>query len=147
LGACRDKAFDLVGRRPHFRRELQQKLLDRGYRSDEVEAALEDLVRLGVLDDLQHARDLSAGSMTRKGFGPRRVRFELRRRGVDDAIAETVVAEAFEDPGEELRRAGETARRKGAAGQSDADRLARHLDRKGYSKAVILRVLGDLESD
>ena len=147
MGDCRDKAFDLVGRRPHFRRELQQKLLDRGFQSAEVDGVLGDLERLGVLDDLQHARDLAAGSLTRKGFGPRRVRFELKRRGVDDATVESVVEEAFADPEEELRRARETATRRGVAGQRDADRLARHLDRKGYSKAVILRVLGDLEPE
>lgn len=144
MGDCKDKALDLVGRRPHFRRELQHKLLNRGYSPEKVGEALEDLARLGLLDDLQHARDLAAGSMTRKGFGPRRIRLELRRRGVEEAIAETVVAEVFEDPGEELRRALAAVGERETDRRSDADRLARKLDRKGYSKGVILRVLGDL---
>ena len=146
MGDCKDKALDLVGRRPHFRRELQRKLLDRGFSAREVDSALDDLVRLDLLDDLQHARDMAAGSMTRKGFGPRRMRFELQRRGVEEFTAESVVSEVFENPDEELRRALEAAEKKGARGRDDTDRLARQLDRKGYSTAVILRVLGDLES-
>jgi len=147
LGDCKDKALDLIGRRPHFRLELQRKLVGRGFQPEEVGAVLEDLARLGMLDDLEHARDLAAGSMERKGFGPRRIRIELQRRGVDEAIAETVVAQAFEDPEEEFRRARETAMRRGIGGRADSDRLARHLDRKGYSKDVILRVLQDMETD
>ena len=146
MGDCKDKALDLVGRRPHFRRELEQKLQRRGFPALEIEAVLEDLARLGWLDDLQHAQAMAAGSMTRKGLGPRRMRFELQRRGVEEATAETVVAQVFEDPGEELRRARETAARKGLGVQVEADRLARQLDRKGFSKSVILRVLDDLES-
>lgn len=146
MGDCKDKALDLVGRRPHFQRELQRKLLDRGFPTHEVDSALDDLVRLGLLDDFQHARDLAAGSMTRKGFGPRRMRFELQRRGVEESTAESVVSEIFQDPEEESRRALETAEKMGQRGPDSKDRLARQLDRKGYSKSVILRVLSGLGS-
>ena len=141
MGACRDKALDLVGRRPHFRGELQQKLLSRGFSADEVEESLVDLERLGLLDDAQFARDLAKGSMARKGFGPRRIRFELQRKGVEEAIVDSVVAEAFSDPLEEERRAIEVVEKRSFDLSVEADRVARHLDRKGFSKAVILRVL------
>ena len=148
MGECRDKALELVGRRPHFHRELQQKLLSRGFPPEEVEEALQDLVRLGLLDDLEHAHGLATGSMSRKGFGPRRIRLELHRRGVEEEVVDTVVARVFADPEEELLRARAVAQRKGIGGQQiDRDRLARHLDRKGYSKAVIVRVLRELDTD
>jgi regulatory protein len=147
LGECRDKALELVGRRPHFHRELQQKLQSRGFPPDEVEEALQEMVRLGLLDDLEHAQALAAGSMSRKGFGPRRIRLELHRRGVEEDVVDTVLARVFEDPEEELLRARAVAERKGLGGQVDKDRLARHLDRKGYSKAVIVHVLRDLDID
>lgn len=147
MSGCRDKAFDLVGRRPHFRRELEHKLVDRGFPPAEIEAALADLTRLGLLDDPQHARDLAAGSLSRKGFGPRRIRHELRRRGVEEATAATVVEELFRDPEEELRRARILAQRRAPAGRVDRDRLARQLDRRGFSPAVILQVLADAGVD
>ena len=147
MGACRDKALDLVGRRPHFRSELQQKLLRRGYPAVEVEESLVDLERLGLLDDLEYARDLASGSMKRKGYGPRRIWFELHRKGVEEAIVDSVVAEAFAEPDEEERRALEVIRRKGFDLRAQSDRAARHLDRKGFSKAVILRVLEQSSTD
>lgn len=147
MGACRDKALELVGRRSHFRRELEQKLLSRGFAAAEVEESLVDLERLGLLDDLQFARDLASGSMARKGFGPRRVRFELHKKGVEEAIAETVVTEVFADPQEEERRAREVVAKRGFDLRAEPDRVARHLDRKGFSKAVILRILQHSDGD
>lgn len=144
---CRDKALDLVARRPHFRRELQRKLLDRGFGFEDVEIVLEELTGLGVLDDLENAEDLASGPMTRKGFGPRRMKSELQRRGVDETTADTAVARIFSDSEEELRRAREAAGRKAFTGQIDRGRLARHLDRKGFSKPVILRIVDELGSD
>ena len=145
MGDCQDKALDLVARRPHFRRELEEKLSRRGFPGDEIEATLVELARLGLIDDLAHARNLAAGPMTRKDFGPRRVRIELMRRGVDEGVADSVVAESFSDPGEEFRRAREATRKKGEARAMDSARLARHLDRKGYSKSVILRILEEFD--
>lgn len=147
MGDCHDKALELVARRPHFRRELEHKLSRRGFSGDEIESALEQLARLELIDDLAHARDLAAGPMARKDFGPRRVRVELMRRGVEEEVAEAVVSEGFSDPGEELRRAREAARRRGGATAMDSAKLARHLDRKGYSKSVILRILEETDPD
>ncbi len=147
MGGCKDKALELVGRRPHFRQELRQKLLDRGFSDQEVESALADLGRLGLLDDLRNARDMAAGSLSRKGFGPRRMRYELQRRGVEEGVAHTVVSEIFEEPDAELQRAREIVARGGSGPRSDRDRMARQLDRKGFSKSVILRVLEDMDSD
>ena len=145
MGDCHDKALELVARRPHFRRELEQKLVRRGFSSDEVESTLEELARVGLLDDLAHAREMAAGSMARKSFGPRRMRAELMRRGVEEAVIDTVLAEVFSDPEEELRRARNAAQRRREGAAADLSRVGRFLDRKGFSKSVILRVLDELE--
>ncbi len=147
MGECLDKALQLVARRPHFRRELEQKLSQRGFPAAEVESALAELERQGWLDDRAHANDLATGSMARKGFGPRRIRFELQRRGVDQELVEEVVGGIFEDPETELAHARQLARRMASGSSADVDRLARHLDRKGYSKGVILKILSEASGE
>ncbi|MGB6641572.1 MAG: RecX family transcriptional regulator, partial [Thermoanaerobaculia bacterium] len=78
---CYTKAQELLARRPHFRRELAVKLASRKFSPEEVETTLARLAEQGYLDDLEHAFDLARGPLQRKGFGPRRLRYELERRG------------------------------------------------------------------
>ncbi len=145
MGDCHDKALELVARRPHFRRELEQKLVRRGFSSDEVESTLVELARIGLLDDLAHAREMAGGSMARKSFGPRRMRAEFMRRGVEETVIDMVIADVFSDPEEEFRRARDAAHRRSEGGAADLSRVGRFLDRKGFSKSVILRVLEEFE--
>ena len=145
MGDCHDKALELVARRPHFRRELDQKLSRRGYSRDDIDTTLEELSQTGLIDDLAHARGLAVGPMARKDFGPRRIRAELIRRGVEEGVVEAVVSEIFSGSDEELRRAREAARKRSRASAMDDSKLGRHLDRKGYSKSVILRVLEEID--
>ena len=53
---CYEKAVQLLASRPHFRRELAGKLLQRGYPADEMEATLDRLTEQGYLDDSATAR-------------------------------------------------------------------------------------------
>lgn len=145
--SCLEKALGLLSRRPHFRGELTRKLRDRGFDPGEVDAVVSELERRGLIDDRRSAMELAGGSLRRKGYGPRRIRAELLRRGVEEGVAEAVAAEIFDAPGEELRRAREVVRRWRRATPGNGSRLARHLNRKGYSKRTIVEILGETEPD
>jgi regulatory protein len=108
-----------------------------------VEATLDRLREQGYLDDRRCALELASGQLQRKGFGPRRVRAELERRGAAEEAVEEAVAASF--PEGELTRARELTARWLASRSADPDKLARHLDRKGYSKQAILQVLDELQ--
>ena len=140
---CYDKAVDLLARRPHFQRELERKLSARGFGSDEIEAACERLTARGLLDDLEGARGLAAGAWRRRGYGPLKIRAELRRRGVADEVIDTIVREGADS---EVERAEEVARRWQSRSDRGRDALARHLTGKGYSGETIYEVLSRLDS-
>ena len=144
MSGCREKALELLGHRAHFRRELQQKLAQRGFAEDEIEATLGEMSQLGLIDDLSQARQFASGPLTRKSFGPGRMRVELLRRGVEEDVVEIVVQEVFEDPAAELERAREAAGKRLGSRSVDHAQLARYLDRKGFSKGVILSLLEEL---
>jgi regulatory protein len=77
-----------MARRDHFRRELEEKLRSRGFEESEIAAAVERLLDLDLLnDDRVAARfvEVRAGS---RGWGPRRLVAELRRRGLSAGAAE-----------------------------------------------------------
>ena len=132
----------MLERRPHFRAELARKLARAGCEAGEIEEALARLTRLGYLDDLPAARSFAAQLAERKGYGVKRIRAELARRGADEeAIAGALAAlPADGDLGRAREAAGRWRRRGGGAPAA----LARHLDRRGFDRRVIFAVLKEL---
>jgi regulatory protein len=83
-----DKALKLISRRDHFRVELMEKLRRKGFEDDDIQAAIERLDELRLLDDEALAERFVEFRSVDRGWGPRRLTLELRRRGVDGALAE-----------------------------------------------------------
>jgi SOS response regulatory protein OraA/RecX len=131
----------LLAVRPHFRRELGRKLATRGFPAEEIEAALDRLVGLRYLDDAKAAADFVAHRQGRNE-GRHRLQAELQRRGADPEA----IAQALADlPDDDLPQAREAARqwtaRRSAGGKNAAAALARHLERRGFTRRAIFAVL------
>ena len=138
-----DKAVQLLAARPHFRRELEAKLRQRGFPSEEIEAALGRLTDQGYLDDRAAARSFVEGRAA-KGEGRARLKAELAKRGApEEAIEEALSELTDEDDLSGAREAAEAWRRKGGTAPRDVRALARHLDRKGFSRRAIVAALAE----
>ncbi len=138
------KALQLLATRAHFRRELVNKLRQRGYPAEEIETALTRLTEQGYLDDRATARVFVEARQERASEGRTRLRSELLKRGAPDDAVDAALAELT--PDDDLpaaREAAESWRRKGGL---DPRALARHLERKGFSRRAIVSVLnGELD--
>jgi regulatory protein len=132
--SCYDRAVALLAGRSHFRRELEAKLVQRGYAEDEVTVALDRLAARGFLDDRRTAEQFVAERLARGPRGRARLVAELSRRGLDDDQARAVL----EDDSAAAREATAAWERRGG---KDAAALARHLARKGFSGRAIVAVL------
>jgi regulatory protein len=137
--SCYDKAAQLLGLRPHFRRELEGKLARRGYPPEEVTAALDRLGVQGYLNEAESARAFVAGRQSRGGEGRSRLRAELVKRGAAGEAIEAALADLT--PDDDLVAAREAAAKWARSGKSDPQALARHLQRKGFSPRAIVAVL------
>lgn len=85
------KAVELLARREHSRKELTAKLVARQYDEKCSPAQIEQLMeRLEEKGLLSNARFTEAYVASRKlrGFGPVRIRHELRQRGIEDSLVE-----------------------------------------------------------
>jgi len=103
---------------------------------------LADLTARGYLDDAAFAHHWIA-TRSARGYGPARLRAELRARGVAGSLVDAALAAQGDD---ELERARAVARRRLPALQRAdrtraAARLRDHLVRRGYSTAVVARVV------
>ena len=141
-----DKAVRLLAARPHFRRELAQKLAARGLPAGEVEAALDRLTSEGYLDDRAAAESLIRSRLSRGAEGRLRLAAELARRGAPSEIAAAALDSLL--PDDDLPAAREAARRFRRGSKSgDPAALARHLARKGFSRRAIVAILREEGQD
>jgi regulatory protein len=134
-------AVRLLATREHSRAELRRKLLARGGDATVVEGLLDDLARRRLQSDARYAEQYVAQRSAR-GYGPTRIRAELRERGVEDAVIADWLDERDAAWNERLTEV--LRKRFGSAGPADfrdRARRARYLEYRGFSAELIRRVL------
>lgn len=94
---CFDAALRFLTRRLHSRAELSQKLRRAEYPEALIAETLDDLTRLGYLDDARFAQTRALAAMQHKQIGQRRAKIELLKTGVRDEVASRAVAEVYAD--------------------------------------------------
>jgi regulatory protein len=134
-------ALKLLGIREHSRLELARKLSARGYAPDAIETVLARLAAQGALDEARLAETYIA-ERAGKGFGPLRIRAELREKGLTDAtIAHVLDTRDDEWPARleqaHTRRFGQTP----PTDQADYGRRGRFLEQRGFPTELIRRHL------
>ncbi len=97
-GLERQKALELLSRRPHSRRELKDKLLRRGVSEEDAEDCVQWLSDRGFLDDEEYAGAV-ARHYAAKGYGAGRLRSELQRRGIDRELAADTLSDLPDNAG------------------------------------------------
>ncbi len=126
-------AMDYLARREHSRRELRDKLLRRFDAPDGVEEVIETLARENLQSDTRFAESYLRQRAAR-GYGPLRIRQELRQRGVDEVDVEHAFRSERLD-WEEL--AGIALRRKFGSGPAadlhEKSRRSRFLQYRGFA--------------
>ena len=132
--SVKERALRLLAVRSRSRAELQQRLERAGFEPEEVEVAIADLERVGLVDDERFAQEL-AEHHRRRGDGRRVGLAALRVKGVDRSLAERVVEES--QPEDEAERAAEVASRRlprlrGLEPEVRRRRLFDFLLRRGY---------------
>jgi regulatory protein len=90
--AIYDRALRILGRREHFRRELESKLFLRSRNGGLIRQVLDDLTRKTYLDDHRAAEYVAEFITQRGAVGPRLLKAELVRRGCPAELVEELVA-------------------------------------------------------
>ena len=94
--AIRRSALDLLARREHSYAEMLRKLRQRGASVDMAEIELERLQENGLLSDERFC-EAYVRSRSQRGYGPQRLREELRQRGVSEALIERELSSTERD--------------------------------------------------
>lgn len=143
--ARRERALNLAAGKPMSRRELARKLADWGADEAEQSAVCDRLEELGILNDGQYAQ-LVVRCYSAKGYGERKLRDELYRRGVPRELWEDALSQA-QDPAA-IIDAFVAKKLKGAptGDPKELKRVSDALARRGFSWRDISQALRRYDS-
>jgi len=141
---CRNAALRYLSYRPRSEFELRQRLSQRGFDGESIEAVLERLREQGLVDDTSFAqfwRD------NRQSFSPRSqrlTRLELKRKGVAEEIIDQVSSVVRDEESAYQAALGRARRLSVSDYQSFRRRLGEYLRRRGFSYGVINNTVAQL---
>jgi regulatory protein len=147
---CFDRAMMHLKQRLHSRCELRRKLIRREYGERIVDDVLEELARLGYVNDATFARTKALSAAQHKQHGRRRAFMELLKSGVSGEVAGRAVEDVY-DTHDSLAIARQLAQKQAARLRrldplTARRRLVGMLQRRGFTyddiRPVVDEVLG-----
>ncbi len=144
-----DAALNFLSYRPRTGREVRRKLAERGFSEGTIQAAMERLGAVGLVDDEAFIGAFVRDRIAHRPMGVRRMAQELYIKGVPREVALPVIERvlATEETSERALAERVVAKRLRAPPRSPAElaifrrRLRDHLVRRGFDLAVVQGVL------
>ena len=138
-------ALRLLTHRDHSKYELSQKLKQRAFENDVIEKVFLECERLDYLNDERTAQAF-IDQLLRKGYGAKRIRLELKRKGLTGKRIAGILNEMLSETSE-LENAERVLVKNIKRFDREADRqkrkakIFRFLYSRGFSNQVISEVI------
>lgn len=101
LESARDRAYAFLAHKPRTKEEVRRRLRREDVEEFVIEDVLARLEERGYVDDAEYAGEY-ARQRSERGYGPYRVRHDLRERGVAEELIDRAIETVFDR--EELAR-------------------------------------------
>ena len=150
---CFDAAIRLLESRLQSTAEMRRKLMRKEFGQTIVDAVIDDLTRLGYLDDERFARTKALSAAEHKLHGKRRAKMGLLKAGVKSDVADKALGDIY-DSTDTLAAARALAEKQAARLKKLDPQVARRrligmLQRRGFDyddiKPVVEEILGERE--
>lgn len=141
---AREKALEYISHRRMSCKEIERKMLDKGYDEETAAYCVQWLLENRFLNDESYA-----GAIVRhysaKGYGPGRIRMELNRRGIDRELWDS----AFDELPEDTSKIDKfiSSRLTDPSDRAQVQKISAALYRRGYSWEDIRRALRRFSAD
>jgi regulatory protein len=134
---CLTAAFQFLSYRARSVSEIKERLLKRGFETQDIERVILQLRHLGMLDDTAFARSWQEDRNTFRPRSQRVLKMELKLKGVEAEVIKAVVAETDEKAN--ARRVAMSKARTIPVSdyQVFRRRLGAYLQRRGFEFSVI----------
>lgn len=147
---AKEKALRLLEFRSHSEKELRDKLIRAGAKQEDLPEIFEFLREYSFVNDGEYAKKLAKDLQRLNKFGLRRIREELKVRGISGEDLENAMLELSEEEEEQLLPLMER-KLSGNFEKKNIDRAIRYFAYRGYGfddiKASIERIKGGALDD
>ena len=144
LGKARDYAFLLLKFRLRSRKELYERLKRKKFTEEIIKQTLDFLESKGFIDDSNFAKAWIA-SRIKRPLGLRRLRQELKIKGINEAIIDTKIGEIKNNYNEAdvVRKIAEEKfnKLKGVEPRKAKKRIYDYFMRRGFSPDVVIDII------
>ena len=152
LLSAKNVALRFLSVRPRTVREIRDKLREKEYADDEIDTAITDLTRAGLLDDHAFARMYIRNAMHVRPIGTILLKRKMLLLGIDKKTVEEALADTLPefDQGDVALTSAERflAKSKGRGKSHDVikerKRITSYLARRGFSWDIINPILNQL---
>ena len=140
------KAYRLLALRAHSEKELRTKLRAGGFAAPDIGEVIQRCRELGYLDDPAFARQRARELAVNRLFGNHRIVFDLKERGIPEALCREAIAEirgelSEEEAIERLIRKRARGAEVAALDERETVRIARALMGRGFPAGLIMSAL------
>lgn len=144
LSLAKSRALKIINARPMSRKEMRDRLIEKGEDPDNAEVCADWLCEMGLINDESYA-----GSVVRhyaaKGYGVTRIRQELNRHGVARELWDTAL-EQMPEQDDKIERFIR-ARLTDPDDRAQIKKISDALYRRGYSWDEIKRAINNVKSE
>ena len=88
--AIYNKALDIISRREHSQKELSNKLIKKFNIPELVDSVIHNLLEKNLINDCRYS-EAYVVARKRKGFGPKKIGYELVSRGINENTASEAI--------------------------------------------------------
>ena len=143
---AREAALTLLDYRARTTKDLERRLLQKGYPEDVVADVVKQLAEVDLVNDERFAADWVTGRLSGRPMGRSRMTWELRQKGIPPEMVDEALEQVNDE--KELEMAFALAEQKLGGGRLDDPdtkrRLVGFLRRRGFRWETVSRVLEKL---
>ncbi len=141
-GKARKIALRYLSRREYSQQEMSEKLVSKGIERIIADAITKELVHDNLINDVRFTQELVRVRMIR-GYGPLKIKFELKQRGVSEEMASQCLSDIEVDWASHARLALERKfRQQPVEDYKEWAKRANYLRGRGFTSEHVQRSLG-----
>lgn len=143
----KEKALNLLEFRSHSEKELRDKLTRYGAKREHTDEVLDFCRRYGFVNDEQYAKSKARDLYNLKKFGLRRIRSELKSKGIDDYLTEQAIEELNLDDFDDKLKTLVEKKLKGDFSIKNINKCLRYFMYRGYDLSDIRSCIHELNRE